>query len=52
MKETAEVQCWKWKENKVGNDVWRAQRTGLKVSGEVTETANGGQKYLLMENVV
>lgn len=35
MKETAEVQFWKWEENKLGNDVWRAK--GLETPGEVME---------------
>lgn len=39
------------KGNKVGNDVWRPCRAGLKVPEEVGETSEG-RKYLLMENVV
>lgn len=30
MKETPEVPIWKWEENKVGNDEWRARGIGLK----------------------
>lgn len=39
MKETAEVEVYKQKRSKVGNEVWTARRAGLKVSGE--QTAEG-----------
>lgn len=39
------------KGNKVGSDVWRPVRAGLKVPEEAEETSEG-RKYLLMENAV